>query len=1079
MYVGKRTVESQPGTIRKRSKVTKACENCRRRKIKCTGKHPCSNCVTYQCECVYKSGAVPTVNIGQTKPSSAEKLGLSVSSENSTEANVSESEKTGSTDASKPGDQKLRSKNPSDAAFDPVLDCVFDNTECMGSDINGTGLPTKEEHRDTNGNNAVNGSDHMDSTKTDLASLKTYHPVEGFNGLYEDDMDFQESISELQCVLKKLVSMRSSNPHVKRAVAELSERAESLIENWEPKFSCDKYYETFKDAFEQSKSVETHLMKNKYYDQVFLSTYSVWTDASKKSSSENPFFRNQPLVDELFGLYSPLQGLSLRGIGFFFQQCTSGSESKEEIIQLKESLYLLLRFFDICVDQMNRSCVSIANPLESYIQRRNLMDCIPVPATNGVSPSSSNCRDLISIVIDRLPQPFVKRLTDISNEELRQVMYDDFAMFNLVLKMYGHHKKGFESLMMKITKRQKKDSPTAHCSSSDREDFIHFCEEEELLLALCYNYYNSTMYHVNEFVANLNYFEALLTLLEIQKWLDEFYSFEKVLGVAMRYAYDIGLSRWEHYVGLDEETAERRRKCWWRLYTTEKLYCFKKGKQSSIDDAKMNCLLTSEFRSLGFSDNKDFLSKVLTTSRGWAFDNMSIQDLKFYGECAISQVVSHFYATVLYSERYTSIKNTAKPPILKERLVKEVFQKLHLLKAQFDAIKEQTKKLFEVASSSADGSMNMFLAKDERSLAARYALFHGCFFFTVSTSAYNLIARLLTDTTSVSRIDQYTKCASFLRQSWREMTRLVLSLDDDYTVSRTFDSYGVVCMPLISRAFCDVSLARTSEDLVSLLNIFKRLQDITIFHENKDNEFVASSNAYGSYIRFLTFLAINIHGMMLSYMRLNNITRDNLFQEVEQMAPNVADLPPLILNPKSAIYEPLMKPVQASGFHLKVHSMLERDGKYTKSPNAYPKTAFQLMPIRNHEIASIGRFGSPGDMSSPREISSKESPYPTLPSIRSLTDVEQGSVQFSEKTPHIDSQQFKPTNSPNQERLQHASPKNLGLPYTGYNLGTLDEFISNGDLNDLYKVLWSDLYTEEAPQTILLPSDDYSGSTDK
>ncbi|QLQ79799.1 hypothetical protein HG537_0C04480 [Torulaspora globosa] len=1074
MFVGKRTVESQSGTIRKRSKVTKACENCRRRKIKCTGKQPCNNCVTYQCECVYKRDGISSVNI-TTKPSNVEKLGVSISSENSTDANVSESEKAGSADISKSDDQKIRSKNSSDATFDPVLDCVFDSTECLGNDTSCIGL---KEGQDTNGADTANDSDRVDCSKTDLASLTTCYPIEGYNGLYEDDMDFQENISELQCVLKKLVSMRSSNPHVKKAIAELNERAESLIENWEPKYNCDRYNETFKGGFEQSKSVETHLMKNKYSDQVFLTSYSVWTDVSKKSGSENPIFRNQPLVDEIFGLYSPLQGLSLRGIGCFFQRFTSGCESKEEIIQLKESLYLLLRFFDICLDQMNRSCVSIANPLESYLQRRNLMDCVPISATNGVSPSSSNNRDLISIVIDRLPQPFVKRLTDISNEELRQVMYDDFAMFNLVLKMYGHHQKGFESLMMKITRRQRKDSPTAYCSPSDREDFIHFCEEEELLLALCYNYYNSTMYHVNEFVANLNYFEALLTLLDIQKWLDEFYCFEKVLGVAMRYAYDIGLSRWEHCVGLDEETAERRRKCWWKLYTTEKLYCFKKGKQSSIDDDKMNCLLPSEFRSLGFSDNKDFLSKVLTTPRGWAFDNMSIQDLKFYGECAISQVVSHFYSTVLFSERYTSIKNTAKPPFIKERLVKEVFQKLHTLRAQFDAIKEQTKKLFEVASSSADGSLNMFLAKDERSLAARYALFHGCFFFTVSTSANNLIARLLTDTSRASTIDQYTKYAGFLRQSWREMTQLVLSLDDDYTVSRIFDSYGVVCLALISRAFCDVSLAKTAEDLVSLLKMFKRLRNITIFHENKDNDLVASSNAYGSYIRFQIFLAINIHSMMLGYMRLKNITKDTLFEEVKQMAPDVADLPPLILNPKSAIYEPLMKPVQTSGFHVKVSSMLERDGKYTNAPKTYPKTALQLMPIRNHERAPMHHFGSAGDVSSPRQISSKESPYPSLPSIRSLTDVEQGSIQFSEKPSLTDSQQFKQANSPDQERFQQASPKNLGFPYTGYNLGTLDEFITNGDLNDLCNTLWSDLYSEDVPQTILLP-DEYSGSTEK
>lgn len=1072
-------MENQPAVVRKRSKVSKACENCRRRKIKCTGQQPCNNCVTYQCECVYKNGTGSIAS--SVKPLGTEKLASSISSENGTESNGDE--KGGSSDSVKTVETSLQGKNASEAIFDPVLDCVFDNTECIASHVDGSGgcsAGPKADRRDTNGADAVQCPEFSKSNRLELASLETYTPIQGDNGMYLEDTEFQEKIKELQCVLKKLVSMQSPDPHIKNAIAELNEQAETLIDNWQPKFSFEKFNKALKTGgLDRTKSVETHLMKNKYSDQVFLTTYSVWTDTSKKKNAENPFFGNQALVDDLFGLYSPLQGLSLRGIGFFFQQCTSGAESKEEIIQLKESLYLLLRFFDICLDQVNQSCVSIASPLESYLQRRNLMNCLPMSAPNGVSPSNSNNRDFTSIVIDQLPQPFVERLTDVSTEQLHRIMYDDFAMFDLVLKMYDCHRRGFESLMMEMTRRQKKSLTTPESSLSERENFIHFCEEEELLLALCYNYYNSTMYHVNEFVANLNYLEALLSLLDIQRWLDEFYGFDKVLGVTMRYAYEIGLARWEHYVGLDEETAERRRKCWWKLYTIEKLYAFRKGKQSLIDDAKMNCFLTAEFRSLGFSDNKDFLAKLMTTPRSWAFDNMSIQDLKFYGECAISQVVSHFYSTVLFSERYTSIKNTAKPPIIKEKLVNEVFQKLHVLRSQFDAIKEQTKKLFEVASSSTDGSLNMFLSKDERSLAATYALFHGCFFFAVSTSTNNLIARLLVDTSSVSTIDHYTKYASFLRSSWREMTQLVLSLDDDYTVSRIFDSYGVVCLPLISRAFCDVALARTPEDLIMLLKVFKRVQDIRIFFDNKNNEHVSSSKAYHIYIRFFTFLAINIHSMMLGHLRINNITKDKLFENVRLMSPDVADLPPLILNPKSVVYEALMEPVQTSGFHLKVCSMLERDGKYSTAPKGYPKTALQLMPTSNHETPQVRPFGSVGDIMSPRD-GLRDSMYPSIPSIRSMTDVpkQTGSTHLNEKLCFGETQQLKSPKSPGHDRQQHASPGNLGFPFKGYNLGTLDEFVNNGDLNDLCNALWSDLYSEEVPQTILLPGD-YSDPIEK
>ena len=31
---------------------------------------------------------------------------------------------------------------------------------------------------------------------------------------------------------------------------------------------------------------------------------------------------------------------------------------------------------------------------------------------------------------------------------------------------------------------------------------------------------------------------------------------------------------------------------------------------------------------------------------------------------------------------------------------------------------------------------------------------------------------------------------------------------------------------------------------------------------------------------------------------------------------------------------------------------------------------------------------------------------------------------------------------------------------TSFNLGTLDEFVNNGDLEDLYSILWSDVYPD-------------------
>lgn len=47
--VGKNTASSAkpPAHLQKRRRVTRACDECRRKKIKCDGKQPCTHCTVY------------------------------------------------------------------------------------------------------------------------------------------------------------------------------------------------------------------------------------------------------------------------------------------------------------------------------------------------------------------------------------------------------------------------------------------------------------------------------------------------------------------------------------------------------------------------------------------------------------------------------------------------------------------------------------------------------------------------------------------------------------------------------------------------------------------------------------------------------------------------------------------------------------------------------------------------------------------------------------------------------------------------------------------------------------------------
>lgn len=346
------------GMIKKpRSKVSKACENCRRRKIKCAGKQPCSNCVTYGCECVFAVTPVSsTTNIsidgkfhgdvtsGHSSISNTEthtSKELLDSATSSSESSFDSATNRGGRDTSSTGPQEV---------FDPVMDCVKEALKHVAGDSSESSEASFKKFA---------GS--MASVAPDLAAMEAIQPNFGDNGLYKDDTAFQVQIMQLQSSLKQLKAIPNTSELIQNAITNIEKQVEELVDRWQPEFDINRVSNIMNannGNFENMKSIESHLMKNKYTDQVFLTTFSSMTDGSKneknlntgassrtvKSNSTNgnnnnnvaTFFRNKPLVDSVFGLYSPVQSLSLRGIGHFFQKCAGGPESKSKTIQLKD-----------------------------------------------------------------------------------------------------------------------------------------------------------------------------------------------------------------------------------------------------------------------------------------------------------------------------------------------------------------------------------------------------------------------------------------------------------------------------------------------------------------------------------------------------------------------------------------------------------------------------------------------------------------------------------------------------------------------------------------------------------------------
>lgn len=497
-------VMSLTGRVRKpRSKVSKACDNCRKRKIKCNGKFPCASCEIYLCECTF------TTRHGSNRIKNFQKTNLNLEG-----ATVQVKEETDSSCGSIP--------NPQLCADGP---CSIDQP------------PKSYENCKLDG-----GSSGSSSNKDDEDSNR--------NGFYEDDSKFQATLASLQGALKNLKEIAHLGPHIATAIENVESQIDDLTSSWEPKIRVN---ELGKIQFYPNKSIETQLMKNRYSDAVHLTRYAAWSNNKRDQDTSS-----QALIDEIFGLYSPFQFLSLQGIGKCFQNYRSKTKCDNFPKTAKETLYIMLRFFDICFHHLNQGCVSIANPLENYLHKMNLLPSTPSSVSSAGSPNTAHTKSHVALVINHLPQPFVQNITGISNSELLNKINDDTNMFGILLEMLHVLRNSYQNFLIEITSNPSMAKGTQ--SNDTLQEFIHYCQAVEALIALCYSYYNSTLYNYVDFTCDVTHLEQLLYFSDLLFWLAEIYGFEKVLNVAVHFVSRVGLSRWEFYVGLDEAFAEPKKK---------------------------------------------------------------------------------------------------------------------------------------------------------------------------------------------------------------------------------------------------------------------------------------------------------------------------------------------------------------------------------------------------------------------------------------------------------------------------------------------------------------------------------------
>ena len=846
------------------------------------------------------------------------------------------------------------------------------------------------------------------------------------NILFEDDSDYQKQLITYQKILTNLYSLPPC-ADTQVLINSTKSQLNNLISNWKPGID---YHKLSNLSPPPQRSIETCLLTNKYRNKIYMTRFSFWTDQMVKSHSSDSFLATTPLVDEVFGLFSPIQAFSLRGIGYLIKKNLDNTGPLMRI-DTKETIYLILRLFDLCYEHLIQGCISIANPLENYLQKMKQSFTAAAPATLPTSPTPLSS-DLVVSVVNQLPQPFIQTITGFTTSQLIDNLHDSFSMFRIVTEMYAQHRKHFAEYLNQAFSLPLQKSNL----------FSSFCSSEYLLSTLCYAYYNITLYHMLD-VNTLDYLEILVSLLEIQNEIDERFGFEKMLEVAVTCSIKMGLSRWEYYVGIDENTAERRRRIWWKIYCLEKRFLTDLGDLSLINERQMNCLLPKDFRDMGFINHNEFLTKISTCSLSPSspeIERLSLSRLIEYGKLAIAQIVGNFFSETLYNEKFTSLETSVKPALVRQKLLENVFEDVESLRMKLAKIKYHTSRVFEVAHSRyPDYSKNDLIE------AAKFVSYHKKTWFSIWGAVTNLIARLSEDPEVLT--EQTLKYADEMYRDWKEINQFLIQVDTDFIVWTCLDFYELIFFVMASRFYVEnphISL----EDVINTLKVFKRITNIMSFFNNNLDEKDYDCQTFKEFSRSSSLVAISIRIIFIKYCDSEQIDRAEIIERLKEVEPKLSDLLREFFDTRSFIYKYMLKSVEKSGFHLTIRKMLESDYKILCRDKAATGNV--------SEQGNVNQVSQPYDGTVPVYSNSSTSPANSPLKLSSL-------LNSGEESYAQDASENTSCNLPHQRRsLQPPKRQPFALSQVGgnensiYNLGTLEEFVNSGDLTDLYHTLWND-----------------------
>lgn len=417
--------------------------------------------------------------------------------------------------------------------------------------------------------------------------------------------------------------------------------------------------------------VESQLLKFSGFKEICLnSLLSFDIDPSTgeiiPNAKESYWYNKDTTLKSLpvfFGEYNVDGFISKPGLEIVMREIISKNPNFEILSErdLKATLFLVLKFVQYYLSCGNMTSDIYTDPFEYF--GNDL-----IKELNNVSKTS----DKVSMLYSKLPASLINEtLTEYpkfedTHKNFNKIINEaSFAssLFQYFTVLTSVHQENFRPQGLKLFFEEENTQTDTQLLNS-----LKYFEIEDILLVNSIHFFEKSKFCS---VESLDYIESILIKFEQQFTFVNKNVFFELSSSFIRCVLEIGLHKFESYLDLDEATAEKRRKLFWKAVYWDVKLQIEFGNAALININHVTTLLPKFFIKAGVVSIGDL--KYFLLNKGFsviADSTLTIDDKLEILNVSCSIITSDFMNSVLFCSDYTSLVSLLKvdPSISNNRL---------------------------------------------------------------------------------------------------------------------------------------------------------------------------------------------------------------------------------------------------------------------------------------------------------------------------------------------------------------------------------------------------------------------------